>query len=228
MTAKKTTKKKTTRKTTPTTPKSAGKREMNKEQTKERILKAALDLFQKKGFYKTTTKEISKKAKIAEGTLFNYFKTKEDLALYFFEIEIQDCIDWYAQDEYIQGTPLPEKLFALTQHSLDRLAPYEEFIGAVYLRALQPRSKLNPLSLDIQELRVKELKFIREILSEAEENEEIPSLGDFGAYALGLGYAGILTYWLNDDSEGKEDTLALLDRSLKIAYHFLQGGSWEW
>jgi len=46
-----------------------------------------LELFAAKGFYATTTKAISKKAQIAEGTLFNYFERKEDLALYFFEEE---------------------------------------------------------------------------------------------------------------------------------------------
>ena len=115
-------------------PAGSGKREKNKEVTQERILKAALELFRKKGFHKTTTKEISQKAKIAEGTLFNYFKTKEDLALYFFEREIQNCIGWYGQDDYVQQAPLPEKLFAITQHALERLEPYQEFIGA----ALQP------------------------------------------------------------------------------------------
>lgn len=85
-----------------------------------------------------------------------------------------------------------------------------------------------PLSLDTQELHLQELKFIRDILAEAEENGEIPPLGDFGAYAVGLGYIGILTYWLNDKSEGKESTMAFLDRALKLAHHFLQRGSWEW
>lgn len=205
-----------------------GKREKNKEQTQERILKAALELFRKKGFYKTTTKEISQKAKIAEGTLFNYFKTKEDLALYFFDREIQNCIDWFGQDEYAQQAPLPEKLFAITQHALERLEPYQEFIGAVYWRAFQPKSKLNPLSLEIQELRLKELKFIRGILDQAGENGEIPPLGDLGAYAVGLGFIGILTYWLNDKSEGKENTLALLDRSLNLAHQVLKRETWEW
>ena len=35
---------------------------------------------------------------------------------------------------------LPEKLFAIIHRLLERLGPYEEFIGAVYLRALQPSS----------------------------------------------------------------------------------------
>lgn len=205
-----------------------GKRAKSKEKTRKKILETALELFRKKGFYKTTTKEISKKAKIAEGTLFNYFQTKEDLALYFFQTEFQNCIDWYRQDEHVQSAPLPEKLFAIIQHYLDSIEPYEEFIGAVYLRALQPQSKLNPLSLEVQELRIRELKFLREILQDAEENEEIPPAGDFGPYAVGLFFFGILTYWLNDRSDGKENTMALMDRALTLAHNVLNRGGWEW
>jgi AcrR family transcriptional regulator len=210
------------------TKKAPGKRAKSKEQTKARILGAALTLFGKKGFHKTTTKEISQKARIAEGTLFNYFKTKEDLALYFFETELQGCIDWYYQDDHVQSAPLPEKLFAIVQRYLDRIEPYEEFIGAVYLRALQPRSKLNPLSLEVQELRIRELKFIRDLLEEAEEEEGIPPFGEFGVYALGLGFLGIMTYWLNDRSDGKENTMALLDRALTLGNSLLRQGGWEW
>ena len=69
-------------------PRKAGKgskRVENKTRTKEQILEAALKLFRKHGMEGTTTKQISQKAGIAEGTLFNYFKTKEDLALFFFQ-----------------------------------------------------------------------------------------------------------------------------------------------
>jgi len=208
--------------------KTAGKREKNKEQTKARILEAALSLFREKGFYKTTTKEISRKARIAEGTLFNYFKTKEDLALYFFQTEAQHCMDWYEQDEHVRNAGLPEKLFAIMQHYLDRMEPYQEFIGSVYLRALQPNSRLSPLSLEVQELRVRELRFVTNILEEAEENGEIPPVGNFGPYAVGIFFFGILTYWLHDRSKDKEDTMALMDRSLSLVTHFLNQGGWEW
>src|SRR6185503_21325787 len=73
----------------------AGKRDKNKERTKEQILDAALQLFRKHGLDGTTTRQISKRAGIAEGTLFNYFKTKEDLALYFFQKETEDLIQWF-------------------------------------------------------------------------------------------------------------------------------------
>src|ERR1700722_6003672 len=98
-----------------------GKRSENKEKTKQAILAAALKLFAEKGFYNTSTRAISRKAGIAEGTLFNYFETKEDLALYFFERELDAVIEWFEGDPRIQRAALPEKLFAVIQQSLDRL-----------------------------------------------------------------------------------------------------------
>jgi AcrR family transcriptional regulator len=215
-------------KTPASRPATRGKRVENKENTKRAILAAALELFARKGFYRTTTKAISKKAGIAEGTLFNYFQTKEDLALYFFEQEQAAIIQWYDRDSRIKRASLAEKLFAIIQRFLDRLAPYEEFIGAVYLRALAPASTLSPWSLQSQERNLRYLQFIRGILAQAEAAGEIPRVGDFGAYAFGLFHSAMITYWLQDCSRGKEQTLALLDRCLKLGAHVLRKGGWDW
>ena len=204
------------------------KREEKKESTRQAILRAALALFAEKGFYNTTTKAISRKAKIAEGTLFNYFQTKEDLALYFFEQELSDISKWHEHDRRVKEAPLPEKLFAIIHRFLERLSPYEDFIGAVYLRAVQPSSKLSPLSIQSQEHNLRYLRFIREILERAEVEEEIPKVGDIGAYAFGIFHLAMITYWLQDRSAGKEQTLALLDRCLKLATHLLKKGGWDW
>jgi len=207
---------------------SRGKRVENKQRTRQAILKAALALFAEKGFYQTTTKAVSRRAKIAEGTLFNYFKTKEDLALYFFEQELELITEWFRSDKRLQSAALPERLFAIIHRLLDRLAPYEEFIGAVYLRALQPSSRLSPLSLSAQEQNLRYLRFIREVLAEAATAGEIPDVGDLGAYAFALFHLAVITYWLQDRSAGKENTLALLDRCLKLGTHALRKGGWDW
>jgi len=205
-----------------------GKRVANKEKTKKAILQAALGLFAKKGFYRTTTKAISQRAGIAEGTLFNYFRTKEDLALYFFEQELDGLEEWFGHDARLKAAPLAERLFAIVHHHLERISPYEDFIGAVYLRALRPTSKLSPLSLSSQAHNLRYLRFVRELLEGAKAEGEIPTVGDFGAYAFGLFHLAMITHWLQDRSPGKEDTLALLDRCLKVATSFLRKGGWEW
>ncbi len=209
--------------------KKAGKRQENKKATQEKILKVALELFSSRGFYRTTTRQISRKAGVAEGTLFNYFRSKEDLALYFFEQEVQRIIEWFEGQTALRETSVVEQLFAVVNRHLERMAPYEEFIGAVYLRALQPVSKLHPMSLDSQSLNLRYLRFIRSILERGEQEEEIPKVGDPGAWAFGLFHVGILTYWLHDQSRGKERTLVLLDRSLNFARNVLRnGGDWNW
>src|SRR5512135_1177342 len=47
--------------------------------TREKILDAGLNLFSKKGYLGATTKEIAKKAGVAELTLFRHFSSKERL-----------------------------------------------------------------------------------------------------------------------------------------------------
>jgi len=48
---------------------------------KQRILQAAVQLFAKKGYSKATIAQIARKADVAEGTVYEYFKNKEDLLL---------------------------------------------------------------------------------------------------------------------------------------------------
>ncbi len=48
--------------------------------TEERIKKAALRLFSEKGFHQTSTTEISNAAGVGKGSIYWYWKSKEDLA----------------------------------------------------------------------------------------------------------------------------------------------------
>jgi AcrR family transcriptional regulator len=49
------------------------------KQRKQQILDAALAVFSRKGFAEATTAEIAQAAGIAEGTIYNYFKSKREL-----------------------------------------------------------------------------------------------------------------------------------------------------
>jgi len=51
------------------------------EETKSRLERAALTLFVARGVAETTTKEIAMAASVAEGTIYRYFPSKEQLAL---------------------------------------------------------------------------------------------------------------------------------------------------
>lgn len=61
---------------------------MSKEQTKEKILTVASRIFGKYGFQKTTVDEIARTAHKAKGSVYYYFKSKEDLFLAVVQQEI--------------------------------------------------------------------------------------------------------------------------------------------
>ncbi len=59
------------------------------EERRQTILQAAASVFAAKGFEKATTREIALEADISEGTIYNYFDSKEQLLLALAEI-VQD------------------------------------------------------------------------------------------------------------------------------------------
>ena len=54
-------------------------KKLNLPEKEQKILEAAIDVFSERGFSGSTTSEIAKRAGVAEGTIFRYFKTKKDI-----------------------------------------------------------------------------------------------------------------------------------------------------
>ena len=57
----------------------AGRRELRKQETRERIAETALRMFARRGFDSVTVAQIAQAAGVTEKTVFNHFRTKEDL-----------------------------------------------------------------------------------------------------------------------------------------------------
>jgi TetR/AcrR family fatty acid metabolism transcriptional regulator len=56
---------------------------------RQRILDAAVRVFAKKGFYATRVSEVAKAAGVADGTIYLYFKSKEELLVSLFEDRVE-------------------------------------------------------------------------------------------------------------------------------------------
>jgi len=53
------------------------RRERKKQETRQKLLESAWQLFQDKGYERTTVEDITEAADVAKGTFFNYFETRE-------------------------------------------------------------------------------------------------------------------------------------------------------
>src|SRR5262245_14475736 len=60
---------------------------------RERILAAAVHVFAEKGFYLAKVSEIAREAGVADGTIYLYFKSKDDLLISLFEDSMAEVND---------------------------------------------------------------------------------------------------------------------------------------
>jgi AcrR family transcriptional regulator len=95
----------------------SSRRERRKEETLRRIETVAWDLFRRRGYEATTTREIAEGADIAAGTFFNYFPEKRSLLIHLMQRQIDSAAD-RAFESMLPSTlerELTELFAALTQ-----------------------------------------------------------------------------------------------------------------
>lgn len=63
---------------------------VDKKLKKEQIIRAAIDLFARKGFARTTISDIAREAGIGKGSVYDYFTTKDEI--------IQDCFFFFIKE----------------------------------------------------------------------------------------------------------------------------------
>ncbi|MDZ7414440.1 MAG: TetR/AcrR family transcriptional regulator, partial [candidate division KSB1 bacterium] len=62
------------------------------EDKRERIMKSAMRMFAKKGFFHTKVSEIARGAGVADGTTYLYFRSKDDILISLFESEMEPIL----------------------------------------------------------------------------------------------------------------------------------------
>jgi len=102
------------------------------------ILTAAGQLFAEKGYHRTTTQDIAEVAEVSEGTIYNYFSSKEELLFAIME-RISQNKD--AGDRYQEALPEDPKAFFLAM-----LDSRQEFLkeNRIMLQAILSEILVNP------------------------------------------------------------------------------------
>ena len=103
------------------------------EKRKNQILEAAVEVFSKKGYEGSTTKEIAKKAKVSEGTIFRYFETKKEILIYMLNVLIDQTLSEFVEqienehdpEEAIKSLLKLHNKFIVNNYDLLRILIYE-------------------------------------------------------------------------------------------------------
>jgi AcrR family transcriptional regulator len=182
-----------------------------RDKTRQRILDSARKLLFKKGFQETTTRDIASAARIASGTLFNYFPSKEALvSTLLVEAFEHTEKDFMARRKGRES--LVEDLFLFVMTGLRRLEPHRAYIAAALDCVLSPFAR-NSATADEGSLRARHLEQVADILHRHGISLDNAAVTMHLYWSL---YIGVLSFWTGDDSPHQEDTLALLDRSLQL------------
>jgi TetR/AcrR family fatty acid metabolism transcriptional regulator len=87
---------------------------------REAILRAAIKVFAGKGYFNSKVADIAKEAGIADGTVYLYFKSKDDILRSFFDRAMSDFIS-EGKRELAELSGAEEKLRRIAQLHLERL-----------------------------------------------------------------------------------------------------------
>jgi TetR/AcrR family transcriptional regulator, fatty acid metabolism regulator protein len=107
---------------------------------RERILDAAVRVFAKKGFHATRVSEVAKAAGVADGTIYLYFKSKDQLLVSLFEDRVERLLT-FLQNELPATVGASEKLRRIIELQLGLLEG-ERDLAEVITVILRQSSKL--------------------------------------------------------------------------------------
>ena len=80
-----------------------------KSEKYQRILEAAIKVFARQGFYSSTISQVAKEAGVADGTIYLYFKNKNDILDHFFSFKTAQIFAKF-KDEVSQADNALDKL----------------------------------------------------------------------------------------------------------------------
>ena len=197
--------------------------EKEKAKTRIKLLEAAVDVISEKGLKSASMREIARRAKVGDATIYNYFPSKEKLLYGYCEYVQQQVKDSLMSITDFHEYSLHEQLQQLIDTELQVWLPAREFLQEVFkLTFYSPVSGASHLA----ETRKLNTAMFTDMLEAAIEAGEIPEQPYLELLPrLFWDYqTGILAYWLKDDSENFGNTTQLVDQSMEIITNILHQG----
>jgi TetR/AcrR family fatty acid metabolism transcriptional regulator len=163
------------------------------------IIDAAVIVIAQNGYYQAQVSKIAKQAGVADGTIYLYFKNKEDILISLFHEKMGYFVE-QIEEELKGKTTASEKLHVLIQKHFQNLS---EDVNLAIVTQLELRQSNKELRLRINDVLRGYLNLIDQIIIEGKENGEfLPDLNNLLARQMIFGTIDeTVTTWVMNEQK---------------------------
>jgi AcrR family transcriptional regulator len=191
------------------------------ELTERKILDAALEMFQTKGFEEATMRDIASAAGVATGAAYYYYPSKDAIVLAFYERACREMQPRIEEALASEKGGLEDRLKALIRAKLEYFAPHRRVLRALLKNGADPAHPLSPFAPNNKPIRETDVAWFQKILVNG--GIRIPKdLEPYMAEVLWMFQMGVIYFWITDDSEGQQRTARLLALGTKTVATLLK------
>ena len=179
----------------------------NKNGKYYRILEAAVKVFARQGFYQSTISQVAKEAGVADGTIYLYFKNKDDILINFFSDITRQAFKRFREALVSSGSSL-DKLRSLIRAHLSAFQENRD-VAIVYQVETHQSSRL--AEDQIREMSKMYRDIIEGIIEQGQEEGSMRKdlyIGLVKRFIIGAVDETINT-WIH--AEGKYDLVSMAD-----------------
>ncbi|MFY9943897.1 MAG: TetR/AcrR family transcriptional regulator [Desulfobacterales bacterium] len=133
------------------------------------ILEAAVKVFAEQGFFQSTISQIAREAGVADGTIYLYFKNKDDILLQFFGYKTKQVFQSF-REAVDKADSSRDKLRNLIRRHLEEFQN-DRNMAVVYQAEARSNSRL--VEKQLQEMSKMYLDIIAEIIEQGQEESQI-------------------------------------------------------
>lgn len=182
----------------------------------QRILEAAVSVFAKQGVFQATVSQIAREAGVADGTIYLYFKNKDDILVHFFSFKARQVFDVFRQEVEKADNAL-DKLRYLVRSHLEEFQR-DKNLAMVYQSVM--RQNLPLVKNEIREISKIYFDMVLEIIEQGQTEGSIRKdlyMSLVKRFILGA-VEEVINTWLR--SGGKYDLASMADPLLDF---FIRG-----
>jgi TetR/AcrR family fatty acid metabolism transcriptional regulator len=176
------------------------------------ILEAAVKVFAQQGFHQSTIAQIAKEAGVADGTIYLYFKNKDDILVQFFSHRAKQVFESFREDVDQAQTSLDKLRSLIRRH----LAEFQRDRDGAVVYQVETHQSSRLAEEQIREMSQMYRDFISEIVEKGQQEGKIRKdlyVGLVKRFIIGA-VDEVINTWLH--SNGEYDLVSMTDPLVEL------------